>query len=193
METQKFRVFNRSRERFLSLKVTVVDTTSEPFKMLIEELAVHADIGLWLKPYRGIPAAPGLPPFYLVYLDKDYRVVQEVDSYPSPEVKPLNPRTASALVLPARTIFASQTLPGDQLEFSVADEAEEMERRRQVLSSRSGPGSVAQRKGQADILCRAWSPITGPAALQRHTTSGTSATRDFICSLKNALSLKPSF
>jgi hypothetical protein len=149
METQKFRVFNRSRERFLSLEVSVVDTTSEPFKMLIEELAVHADIGLWLKPYRGIPAAPGLPPFYLVYLDKDYRVVQEVESYPSPEVKPLNPRTASALVLPARTIFASQTLPGDQLEFSVADEAEEMERRRQVLSSRSGPGSVAQRKESA--------------------------------------------
>jgi hypothetical protein len=149
METQKFRVFNRSRERFLSLEVSVVDTTSEPFKMLIEELAVHADIGLWLKPYRGIPAAPGLPPFYLVYLDKDYRVVQEVESYPSPEVKPLNPRTASALVLPARTIFASQTLPGDQLEFSVADDAEEMERRRQVLSSRSGPGSVAQRKESA--------------------------------------------
>src|ERR1017187_5474072 len=107
METQKFRVFNRSRERFLSLEVSVVDTTSEPFKMLIEELAVHADIGLWLKPYRGIPAAPGLPPFYLVYLDKDYRVVQEVESYPSPEVKLLNPRTASALVLPAHTILTS--------------------------------------------------------------------------------------
>ncbi|MGB7549231.1 MAG: hypothetical protein WBM14_15940, partial [Terracidiphilus sp.] len=59
-------------------------------------------------------------------------------------VTPLNAATASALVLPAHTIFAAQTLPGDQLEFRVADAAEEMERKRELFSSQSGPGSGAE-------------------------------------------------
>ncbi len=144
METQRFRVYNRSRESFLSVEVALVDTTAEPLKKLVEDLAAQVDSGFWLTPYRGIPAAPGLPPFDLVYLDEQHRVVQEVESYPSPQVTPLSAATASALVLPAHTIFAAQTLPGDQLEFCVADAAEEMERKRELFSSLTSPGSGAQ-------------------------------------------------
>lgn len=130
METPKFRVFNRSREKFLSLEVAIVDTTVEPLKKLIEDLAVQLEIGIWLRPYRGIPTAPGMPPFDLIYLDEFFRVVQEVESFPSPEATSLNSKTASALALPAHTIFASQAKPGDQLEFREMEEAEVMERER---------------------------------------------------------------
>jgi hypothetical protein len=118
-------------------------------KELIEDLALNSDAALWLTPYRGIPAAPGMPPFDILYLDEDHRVVQEVESYPSPEVRPLNSRTASALVLPPHTIFGSKTLPGDQLDVRAVGEADEVECRRQLLSSRSGQGSVARRKESA--------------------------------------------
>jgi hypothetical protein len=123
MGPRKRRVYNRAREDSLSLDVVVVDTTAEPLKKLIEDLAVEGGTGIWLTPYRGIPSAPGLPPFDVVYLDEDQRVAQEVESYPSPEVKALNAHAASALVLPARTVFASRTRTGDQLEFCLAEDA----------------------------------------------------------------------
>jgi hypothetical protein len=122
MGPKKRRVYNRAREGSLSLDVVVVDTTAEPLKKLIEDLAIEGGIGIWLTPYRGIPSAPGLPPFDVLYLDEDQRVAQEVESYPSPDVKPLNAQAASALVLPARTLFASQALTGDQLEFCVNED-----------------------------------------------------------------------
>ncbi len=125
-EPERFRVYNRSRENFLSVEVTVVETTTQPLKKLIQDLAVKVNSALWLKPYRGIPAIPGLlPPFDLIYLDEQYRILQEVESFPSPDIRPLKQQPASALVLPAHTMFASRSLPGDQLELrSTADGAE---------------------------------------------------------------------
>jgi hypothetical protein len=118
----KFRVYNRAREDYLSLEVTVVDTTSVPVRRLIEDLTSKVDCALWFTPYRGIPAAPGLPPFDLIYLDERYRVLQAVETYPSPSIHPLDAEPASALVLPVHTVFASRTLRGDQLEFRDASE-----------------------------------------------------------------------
>jgi hypothetical protein len=157
METPKFRVHNRSRESFLSLEVAVVDTTVEPLKKLVEDLAVQADFALWLKPYRGIPAAPGLPRFDLMYLDEFHRVVQEVESFPSPEARPLHPRTASALALPAHTIFASQAKPGDELDFREMDEAEVMQRERDRAgeSKESVAGASTDNHGGAPTENRA--------------------------------------
>ncbi len=113
MGPQKRRVYNRAREDSLSLAVVVVDTTTESLKRLIDDLAVEDGTGIWLTPYRGIPSAPGLPPFDVVYLDEDQRVAQAVESYPSPEAKPLYAQAASALVLPAHTVFASHTRTGE--------------------------------------------------------------------------------
>lgn len=81
MGTPKFRVYKGTRESFLNLEVAVIETTTESLKRLIENLAIQQDRALWLTPYRGIPFAPGLPPFDLVYLDQVRRVVQEVESY----------------------------------------------------------------------------------------------------------------
>ena len=132
MEGHKYCVYNQTRESFLSLGVTTVDATLWRLRGLIEKLTIKADTGLWMVPYRGIPSARGLSPIDLVYLDKDYRVIQEVESFPTSTGELLKDEAASALVLPAHTIYSSQTQPGDQLMICIADE---MERRLERLSS----------------------------------------------------------
>lgn len=124
MESQKFCVYNRTRESFLSLGVTVADTALENLKALIEQLAVTADNGLWMTPYRGIPVMRGLSSIDLVFLDEDYQVIDQVESYPSEAVPLLNRPAASALALPDHTLYSSQTHPGDQLVICVAEEME---------------------------------------------------------------------
>lgn len=152
-EPPRFRVTNRSRESFLTLDVTVFDTTVETLEKLLEGLSLQTSSGLWLTPYRGIPAVPGLPSFDLIYLDEDYRVIQEVESYPCPNIAPLNAQPATALVLPAYTSFASRIQPGDQLAFGPAGEAEGMEHRFELLSSPNYPAPAAQRtESQASEL-----------------------------------------
>lgn len=121
MKAKRLRVYNRARGDLLSLEIVVVDTTAEPLKKLIEDLAVEGG-GIWLTPYRGIPTAPGLPPFDVVYLDENRRVAQAVESYPNPEFKPLSAQPASALVLPAHTVFGASVVTGDQLEFSAIED-----------------------------------------------------------------------
>ncbi len=142
MEIQRFCVYNLAQESFLSLEVTAVDTTVVPLRTLIESIiAIQSGIGVWLKPYRGIPLVPGLPLFDLIYLDEDLRVVQQVELYPHPSATPLGGHVASALAVPAHTIFASQTQFGDQL--AICD-SEEMEQRLRVLSRRPTRGPAAR-------------------------------------------------
>lgn len=135
MDSQKYCVYNETRESFLSLEVTMADARAAELRDLIERLTVRPDSGLWMMPYRGIPSARGLSPIDLVYLDKDYCVIQEVESFPTSTVEPLKDEAASALVLPAHTIYSSQTQLGDQLVICVAGE---MERRLERLSSSFG-------------------------------------------------------
>jgi hypothetical protein len=126
MESQRFCVYNLTRESLLGLEVAEVDSTAESLKKLIEYLFAFAEKGLWLAPYRGIPSVPGLAPFDLVCLDEDYRVIQEVELFSTAGYVQIESQTASALVLPAHTLHSSHTQPGDQL---VICFPEEMERR----------------------------------------------------------------
>lgn len=140
MESPKYCVYNQTRESFLSLGVMVADITAEKLRAMIERLTIKSDSGLWMMPYRGIPSARGLSPIDLLYLDKDYRVLQEVESFPTSSVEPLRDEAASALVLPAHTIYSSQTQPGDQLLICVADEMERrLERIAETFSTSQSP------------------------------------------------------
>jgi hypothetical protein len=121
---EQFRVYNRSGENFLSLEVAIFDTTAEPLKRLFDFLIHGSDIGLWLKPYRGIPASQGAKYFDLVYLDEENRVAWNVDHYPNPQFLVLEEEPASALLLPAHTVFASQLRSGDQLSICGLSELE---------------------------------------------------------------------
>jgi hypothetical protein len=134
-QNEEYRVFNRSRESFLSLEVTIFDSTTEPLKKLFDYLAAGSDISLWLKPYRGIPTSQGAKLFDLVYLDQQGLVTQEIEPYPNPELKVSELQPASALLLPAHTVFASRIRPGDLLEIRGSDE---LNRMLEALSNSTG-------------------------------------------------------
>jgi hypothetical protein len=137
-----FRVYDRSGESFLSLEVSIFDTTAEPLKRLYDYLLRGGETGLWLKPYRGIPAIQGANFFDLVYLDEAFRVTHDLDSYPNPAFAVLENAPASALLLPSHTVFASQIHAGDQLAICGAEELEGM---LESLSDKPGRDSRDQK------------------------------------------------
>lgn len=140
METRKYCVYNQTRESFVSLGVEVADTAARQLKVLMEDLSINADSGLWLTPFRGVPATKGLTPVDLLYLDDDNRVLQAIESFPNQAIEPTRDQPASALILAGRTILSTQTQPGDSLLICVANE---MEERLAHLSNKTASASVA--------------------------------------------------
>ena len=149
MDSLRYCVFNQSRESFLSLGVSVVDSALKQMKALLENLSVQPDNGLWLMPFRGIPASRGITPVDLIYLDEENHVILTVESFPNNDIEVLKLQPASVLVLTAQTVFSSQTQPGDQLLICSADE---MERRLERFPNGSGPVPVAPEKDFAGGL-----------------------------------------
>ena len=129
MQTKEFCVYNETRENYLSPKVTVIDTRSDPLKavkVLIEGLGPNAEAGLWLNPLKSVPAVPRLAPYDLVYLDQDCRVMHGVALVPDDEVPRFEGHAASALLLPIHSFSSSKSHPGDQV---IICDADEMKRR----------------------------------------------------------------
>ncbi len=141
MEAQRYCVYNQTRESFLSLGVTVANTAAGDVQELIDRVSAKPDSGLWMIPYRGTLPIRSHSPVDLVYLDNNYRVIQEIESFLTSSAEALRDEAASALVLPAHTIYSSQTQPGDQMVICVADE---MERRLERLSGSFASLSNAQ-------------------------------------------------
>jgi hypothetical protein len=94
--------------------------------------ALKSGEGVWLMPFRGIPATAVPAPLDLIYLDSDCRVIDMVESFPTFQVSSASPKPESVLALPAHSIYSSQTQPDDQLVLCVA---EEMERALERLTS----------------------------------------------------------
>jgi uncharacterized protein len=141
---RKYCVYNQTRESFLSLGVVMADTAAKQLKALLENLSISPDAGLWLSPFRGIPAAKGLTPVDLIYLDENNRVIQAIESFPNYAIEPEREQPASALILAAHTIFSSQTQPGDNLLICYAEEMEER------LGSPGGNGRRSSQGSRSD-------------------------------------------
>lgn len=141
MENQKYCVYNQTRESFLSLGVTVADATDGYIQELVDKVSAKPDSGAWIIPYRGALPIRTHSPVDLVYLDSNYRVIQEIESFLTSSAETMQDAAASALILPAHTIYSSQTQPGDQMVICVADE---MERRLERLSGSLAPLSSSQ-------------------------------------------------
>jgi uncharacterized membrane protein (UPF0127 family) len=167
METRKYCVYNQTRESFLSLGVTVADTAAKQLKVLMENLSIKADTGLWLTPFRGVPATKGLTPVDLIYLDEDNRVIQAIESFPNHAIEPTREQPASALVLAGHTIFSTQTQPGDMLLICVADEMEERLARSSTVTGLNGAGrGPAETKASPAAVAERSSEIDQAAELQ---------------------------
>jgi hypothetical protein len=125
--------YNQTRECFLGLDVTATELSYALLEERLAEREFRSGEGLWLNPFHGIPMTGLVSPLDLIYLDEECRVIEAVESYPTFMASPSRPRAASVLVLPAHSIYSSQSQTGDQL---VLCEAEEMEVRLERISER---------------------------------------------------------
>jgi hypothetical protein len=166
MESRTHCAYNQTRECFLGLEVTAADLSYAGIVELMATITLRSGEGLWIVPFRGIPAT-GLPgPLDLIYLDEDCRVIDLVESFPTFRVSSSSPRAASVLVLPVHSIYSSQTQPGDQLVLCIA---EEMERRLEKITSLRGDTAAIV---QSAVLLREkplWSG--GPGLLELENRS----------------------
>lgn len=181
MEGQKFCVYNRTRETFLSLGTTVAEGGPEYVREKVEEQGVKTDSGLWLKPYTGIPPLRRYSAVDLIYLDSNCRVIQELESFPNSTRKPTEGNAASALLLPAHTIYTTQTQLGDQLVICVAHD---MEQQLEVLTdpvaaSREHGNDVSSRSTGSDNKVSELSHLQGHPTDAHFTLQGSDEMNNF--------------
>jgi hypothetical protein len=170
MELRKLCAYNQTRECFLGLEVAATDISCADLKVLFKKLALRSGEGLWMDPFRGMPDTDSdmLAPLDLIYLDKDSRVIDVVESFPTFHVSPSSARASSVLALPIHSIYSSQSQRGDQLVLCLA---EEMQGRLEKFSSSSG----AATKVQSAVLLRGqplWSGGPGVVELEDRSSSG---------------------
>ena len=124
--------YNETRECFLALEVFAFELSCINIGEILGKRSFNSGEGIWLKPFHGIPTAGFFAPLDLIYLDSHCRVIEVVESFPTFLATSLISRVASVLVLPAHSIYSSQTQPGDQL---ILCAAEEMEMRLERLAA----------------------------------------------------------
>lgn len=124
MEARVHCAYNQTRECFLGLEVAVADLPYAAVAEKMQSLDLRSGEGLWIKPFRGLPAARLRAPLDLLYLDERGCVISLVESFPTFQVSSSSPAPNSVLVLPAHSIYSSQTQTGDQLVVCVAEEME---------------------------------------------------------------------
>jgi uncharacterized protein len=126
--------FNKTRESFLGLNIELVKT---PFVLLrrMFRIFLRSEEGLWLVPARIFHTA-GLPhPVDAVYLDSELRVVDSIEHMRPYRIARLRLNSASILLLPAYSVYNSQTRTSDQLLICAPAE---IERYLQSVASNTG-------------------------------------------------------
>jgi uncharacterized membrane protein (UPF0127 family) len=171
MESRAHCAYNQTRECFLGLEVRAADLPSAGIGELMAARPLKSGEGVWLTPFRGIPASTIPAPLDLIYLDDDCRVIETVESFPTFQASSSIPQPGSVLALPAHSIYSSQTQAGDQLVLCVA---EEMERRLERLTNpRSENGSDPAIAGAALLREKPlWSGGPGVLELESRKVTG---------------------
>ena len=173
MESRPHCAYNQTRECFLGLDVTAAELSYASLEERLAEEELRSGEGLWLNPFHGIPMTGLISPLDLIYLDEDCQVIEAVESYPTFLASPSRPRATSVLVLPAHSIYSSQTQAGDQLVLCVAEEmGDRLERISEQVTDRSAGPLNDSYVVQGAVLLREqplWSG--GPGLLELGTRS----------------------
>ncbi len=164
METRTHCAYNQTRECFLGLEITIADLTYAGIVDLMSTVSLKSGEGLWIVPFRDIPAAGLQAHLDLIYLDEDCRVIDLVESFPTFRISSSSPKAASVLALPVHSIYSSQTQTGDQLVLCIA---EEMERRLERISGTrtdngTAPVTATKEKEKDNQLWSNESPLFEP-------------------------------
>jgi len=116
----RLRVSNLTRNTVLATSMEVANTDSKRRKGLLGREGLSSGEGLWLCPCEAVHTFWMRFPIDLVYLDRKNRI-RELTS----DVRPWRLsgcfRAHSVIELPSGTIRATQTQPGDILEFLTAN------------------------------------------------------------------------
>ena len=118
-------VYNRTRERFVAVDVTVADTYFKRLVGLLGKTKSWARSGraLWIVPSHGVHTLGMLFPIDLIFLD-EHKSVVHVEEHVKPfRVSRVSLKANSILELPTHTVYRTGTRVGDQLEFMKATEA----------------------------------------------------------------------
>ena len=174
MESLTHCAYNQTRECFLGLSVKAADIPSARVGDLMSARPLKSGEGVWMTPFRGIPAGAMPAPLDLIYLDEDCRVIDTVESFPTFQMSAGGRQPRSVLALPAHSIYTSQTQPGDQLLLCVA---EEMGRQLQRLNSQRVEASETAAVAGAAMLREKplWSGGPGVLELEDRRAHGAKA------------------
>lgn len=138
---QRYCVFNKTRESFLSLSVVAADTHLKRLRGLVGRLRLKSDEGIWVIPSQGIHTIGVLFAIDLVYLDAQHHVIQLAESFGTFRIGPIRRHCASVLELPTRTIYSSQTAVGDELLICSPEEMETYLKENQTQASHKAASS----------------------------------------------------
>src|ERR1035437_3814503 len=116
--------YNRTRGYILGVEVDCGDFSYASLADRLPMLTPKSGAGVWMVPFKGIPATEVPVPFDLIYLDAECRVIEAVEFFPTFHVSPSSPPAASVLALPVHSIYASHTQPGDLVAFGPVEQVE---------------------------------------------------------------------
>jgi len=154
MDPGQICAFNQNRESFVGLRVMAGDFPLPSLLDWMSTLTPNSGAGIWMVPFRGIPADQVRSPMDLLYLDQDCRVIAAVEFFPTYRVSPSSPPAASVLALPTHSIFSSQTQPGDEVVLCPPDEMEWRLERMAQSGSMGGVYSAAGAPALGPVLVR---------------------------------------
>jgi len=117
---------NRTRNAYLATHVRLAGTHWSRFRGLMgtEAASFPAGQGLWIVPCHGVHTFAMRFPIDVIYLDGDKVVVHIEENLKPWRVAPVRLRAASVLELPDRTLSATQTAIGDEIEITLEPAAE---------------------------------------------------------------------
>lgn len=154
MDTRVFSAYNLARGVLLNSRLAIADSGNQPLKLLeivVSGMGMEPGTGLWLTPLHAVPAVPRVFPFDLIYLDKEYRVIETAEMAPGVEFPPFRSGIASALVLPSDILRNTGTAAGDRLVVCLARDLEAL-LQTGTDSARKFPLAQIEGKGPATAI-----------------------------------------
>lgn len=122
MERKRCYAYNKTREAFLSLDVTLNDRFERSLLGAISERELKTNEGLWFASSLLSQGAGCGGSCDRIFLDSALRVIALDEAVPGYPIHSAPDAFESVLVLPVQTVFASQTQLGDQLFIGAREE-----------------------------------------------------------------------
>jgi uncharacterized protein len=118
--------FNRTRHAYLATRLTLADTHWSRFIGLMgtSPSAFRSGEGLWIVPSHGVHTFAMRFPIDVVYLDRSGLVIYLEKQLKPWRLAPVRRKAVSVLELPGKTLDATGTSLGDELEVAMGPHRE---------------------------------------------------------------------